>query len=276
MTLVVLYCAVAAMTVLCTCVVVWYLWYLWPFSDVAGGKANGLLEAWESSSAQELRDGRDFIVIVSHRKYDVPLRMLLESLDGKWPLEQIVVIMNDEHDSTTSHDSQTGLTYVSTPSNVYEYTGFFVPALLDASKHDAFLLLHDTCLAQDKAGQKIREAFQAFRDAQANIMWCSASGQCNIAIFDRTTSDMVKEQWEGKSMTKQHAIDMEHNNSDDSIKRYANLRQAFHKDPSAVIGTATPYNPDIVRQVLYFPSIDVQKFYVEVADNADQQHPQTP
>lgn len=131
----------------------------------------------------------DYIVIVSHRNYGEARNHLLKSLEGKWNMQHVLVVLNGEMQSSIGVVD--GVKCICIPNNIYEYTGFFIPHILNAHDDDAFLLLHDTCYAMNDFRKRAQDAFFQFREKKSNILWCSKTGQCNICVFDKVTSTHI-------------------------------------------------------------------------------------
>ena len=219
-----------------------------------------------------LKRPRDYIVIVTHKGYGEALDKLLATLK-EWPKEDIIIVANGDLKERI-FKREDGCLQVSTQKNLYEYTAFFVPEIIRASKSDAFMLLHDTSEAGHEFLQKTRNQFSEFRKHRCNILWLSSSGQCNVCIYDASAVAEAKRVFKDVlTIDKMLAIHMEHNGTENSPKRW-NLVQRFHSEATKHIGTCKPYSSGVLRNVLYFPSINLKKYYVHVSKT--EEHPQVP
>lgn len=219
----------------------------------------------------------DYIVVASHYKYSEARGRLLSSLWAQGvPRDRVVVVLNgSEADGT--HSDPEGYTVVCFESNLFEYSAFLVPrALGSAGPEDAFLLLHDTSLACDGFGLKAAQAFGRFRTEGVDILWCSSTGQCNLCVFGRVACDMAWSLWESRRhLDKRHAIAMEHcPDAEGSIKGATALRQSYVQESTERQGIDWPYSSGHERAVLFFPFLDVKKFYYDM--DRWPEHPNRP
>ena len=221
----------------------------------------------------------DYIIIVTSQKYEEACDLLLATLNGKWPRDNIIVVTNGSPRDSVTIEKGKGIT-VFTQSNIFEYTAFLVPYWLReygvwGSDDDAFLLLHATSKALGDFRNLATKAFQEFHAQRLNILWCSNTGQCNICIIDRPTSELTYSKLGSvHTMDKMVAISMEWNTHPDSIKKYTGLKQAFAQNPTFMTGTRTPYASGIERETLHFPFIDVEKYFINVHESS--QHANIP
>lgn len=209
----------------------------------------------------------DYVVVASHGQYLEPRQKLVrELLDGGWPADRLVVVLNGEADEGVTTEPDGSLT-VRFASNIYEYSAFFVPLALRAGgcladdADAAFLLLHDTSSAGPRFCELARGAFARYRETGAEILWCSRTGQCNVCVFGAAAAERARQLWgDWTTLDKFRAVHMEHAAESPSIKA-EQLRHVYVDQPSTVTGIEWPYASGHERTVLYFPFLDLKKFY---------------
>ena len=215
-----------------------------------------------------------YVVITSMRSYRDALDALLDSLPTDLP--RIIVYQGEPASSWTRDDD--GNFRVFLPCNIYEY-GFYVGVRLlqDAGqvpRTATCLLLHDTCKAGPEFAQRLRAAADMQCDNCADILWMSVAGTCNISLQRARALEVGYDKFcDVKTMSKMTAIDMEHFRHPDSPKFFAVKSIAVNEKPEKR-GVRDVYNTSVNRNVIYFKSIDLEKYYVHV-DN-DDEHPQKP
>lgn len=215
----------------------------------------------------------DYVVVVSHARYGEARARMVESLSD-WPRDRLVIVLNGEDADQTSRQAD-GSHVVRFASNLYEYTGFFVPRVLGAGPGSAFLLVHDTCTAGPDFAARAREAFSRFREEDLDVLWCSRGGQCNVCVFGEAVAERARQLWgQMTTVDKRRAIYWEHNADRQSLKGQDDLRQAYVEHASYVTGVEVPYSSGVPRHTLYFPFLDLKKWYYNM-DAADV-HPEQP
>ena len=210
------------------------------------------------------------IIIVSHEKYAEARERLLKEL--LWPRKNVIVVVNG---SSENHQDvlEDGTTILKTTKNLYEYTAFLVPKILDACQEDAFLLLHDTCTLGPDFYWRAKASFENFC---GGITWMSKTGICNLCIFDRSVTEDATDLFDRlEVLDKNVAICMEHNEHAASPKRFTGAKQRFLDVPVVDYGTEKPYASGLERRVLYFPSLDLKKYFIRVHRSIET-HPNVP
>lgn len=221
--------------------------------------------------------GKNYIVITSMAKYEISRKYLLESLKNNIAPSDIIIVLSGEENDNIYTDNETAMTIITQKRNIYEYVAFLVPNILpNVSNNDTFLLLHDTCWAGPNFVSKHRDLCDKFRENNIDILWCSPTGQCNICIFNKKTSDIALQLYNDMySLDKMEAIRMEHDHSHHlSIKSNATLSQQFLDTPNPHMGEVKVYNDNHIRQKLYYTALDLEKYYVHV--NRSEDHPNAP
>ena len=60
--------------------------------------------------------------------------------------------------------------------NIYEYSSFLAPRLLNAPKDDVFLMIHDTCTIGPKFKEKFENLARKVMERKTDIHWLSLNG----------------------------------------------------------------------------------------------------
>lgn len=217
-----------------------------------------------------------YIIITSMQNYENARDNLLESLSPQFPLSNIILVFSGEPTNIIKVDPDTNMKLISLKRNIYEYSAFLVPAMLDHFKDtDMFLLLHDTCFAGTSFAAKYDKMCDEFYNRDVDILWCSPHGQCNICIFNKKTSVCATKLWENMfTLDKMDAISMEHDKENPlSLKSQQSLEQYYTELPNHHLGEKRVYS-NTLRHVLHYTSLDIEKYYVDI--NKTSEHPQQP
>lgn len=214
----------------------------------------------------------NYIIISSHAKYGEPRSRLLVSLKD-WPLDRVIVVLNGEPVDEVYYEK---VCTVRMKTNIYEYSSFFVPDILQASQDAAFMLLQDTSVAGPDFVSRAHAAFRRYRETQCDILWCSSIGQCNVCVFGLQACLCARRLWDGMlTLDKGRAISMEHNATDELSLKGAPLRHVYVEERPELRGVETPYASRILRRALYFPFLDLTKYY-HTFDGCVTAHPDIP
>ena len=223
----------------------------------------------------------DYIVVASHCEYSEARDKLLGSLWGEGVLRDRVVVVLNGSESGGGHGCAgvhpDGYHVVTFGTNLFEYSSFLVPGVLDgAADSDRFLLLHDTSLALPGFGAKAARAFARHRAEGVDILWCSATGQCNLCVFGPRVGEVARSLWGSRgTLDKRHAVEMEHcAGAEGSIKGASALKQVYAEEASEPRGVDWPYASGHERSVLYFPFLGLTKFFYNLERWAE--HPNVP
>jgi hypothetical protein len=221
-----------------------------------------------------------YIVIASHVSYTAALSSILGDLrEIGWPSTSIIVSLNGcPRDAI---DVASAPKVVSWASNLYEYSSFMVPAVVDAKTccDDMFLMIHDTCRLAPDFSKKSALLFERFRRSDGtNVLWCSEGGICNLSIIDRKASDVCRTMFASmETLDKMQAIRMEHGQGETSVKNAKGIVQEFAGGrPVYHTGKTRVYSAN-ARSRISFPNVGIEKYYVYVDAYADADaHPNAP
>jgi len=210
------------------------------------------------------------VIIVSHPDYAEARDSLLNQI--MWPRSNIIVVINDSREESVEK-AKDGMTIIHWKRNLYEYAAFMVPKIMEADHNDRFLLLHDTCSIGPDFHWRAKAAFGNF---SGGITWISKTGTCNLCIFDRSVTEDAYDLFQHRPdvLDKHVAIAMEHNEHAASPKKWIGPKQQFMDVPVVDCGTERPYASGTERHIIYFPSLDIRKYYVRVHRTAG--HPGVP
>jgi hypothetical protein len=109
---------------------------------------------------------------------------------------------------------------------------------------------------------------------RSDILWLSKHGTCNICIFNATAAATGAAALQDcTTLDKLLAISMEHNTCEQSFKRLPINQIAFPLH-YRLLGVKPKYSSGVLRHHIYFDSIDVHKYYIQI--KTDQVHAQKP
>lgn len=219
-----------------------------------------------------------FIAIATIDKYSTARSALLESLPESSKQNTLLVFSGEPEDTFPVRNSD-GILEVRIRNNIYEY-GLFVglkrafDALLIPASEDV-LLLHDTCRAGPRFPELLDRLVAKKRETKQDIFFASNTGQCNLCIVNRAAVEVGYSMFHDMmTVPKMRAIkwEWEHHHKE-SPKGFPGVSKGFSDQPSKFVGTRKVYS-DVTRSVLYYPALDLEKYYVHV--DREGQHAQRP
>lgn len=212
-----------------------------------------------------------YVIITTHPRYIEARERILASLKNVgWPLNRIIIVIG-EQPSESIQISQTDITIIHLVHNLYEYNAFIAANLFP--EYDAtFLLIHDTCDAQQGFVEKVWQQYESVDFAnQPCIYWLSPKGQCNICMFNQHAAKCIRPLLEkSKTMDKVKAIEKEWNKSwypKWIVQIFCNVHTS-HKDKQPT------YSSGILRNTITYNSINLLKHFQPIQKNSD--HKQQP
>lgn len=159
---------------------------------------------------------------------------------------------------------------VTIQNNLYEYNAVLGAHLYGGGPDTVFILLHDTCEAGPQFKDKLEKLVSSFK---SGIVWACPTGQCNICLFSPEVANIAWEALSGMlTIAKMDAIKMEHNTHVLAMKRYR-VPHIYLPERQQPRGSRIVYS-NVTREVLYFPALDLTKFFVMIRQDSD--HPQKP
>jgi hypothetical protein len=218
-----------------------------------------------------------FICIPTIKGYEVALDNLLESLPVEWCNKYILVYQNEVEETITRFKN--GRIEIRIQQNLHDYGGWIgIYKLIEQQyipSNSCFLFIHDTCKFGESAYKKISHISNVFmNEMDHDILWLSSLGQCNICMMKesgiRYGYNIYKDV---RSITKRQGVEWEwdpyHPNSPKSFE----LKHYFVPIETEKRGKRTVYS-SVERNVLYYASIDLEKYFVDIALDSD--HPYNP
>jgi hypothetical protein len=219
-----------------------------------------------------------YISIVTMRRYKEALDNLLESLPKGF--NKYILIYQDEDIETDNYErKEDGHYEVYLKRNIYEYGAWEGLYMLKQDgilkENDYVLMLHDTCKTGGENTLRLTRDIISNNDFE--IFWASDFGQCNLCIIKSIVIDKIREIYKDMhTLDKGEAISMEWNHTHEkSIKKLKDsTKQIFDNEPTENRGTRKVYSKGTDRLCVYFKSIDVEKYFVNLS-NTGNTHPGT-
>lgn len=210
---------------------------------------------------ETFNDENVYICITTIRKYKNALDNLLSSFPSGFT--KYIVVYQNEENGDYYEQKEDGHYEVYLKRNIYEYGVWEGLYMLKnegiLNENDKFLILHDTC----KLGNNTVDLANKVDMSNIDLFWASNVGQCNLCIAKGTSIDNIRELYKDvHTLNKIDAIAMEWDHTHQkSIKNVKNINHRFYEEPSEYLGKRNVYS-DLNRDVLYFKSIDVEKYFV--------------
>lgn len=214
------------------------------------------------------------VVLASHVAYQEPRAAALAGLAAAGvPPRAVVVVLNGAAADGLDDDGA-GPRVLRLTSNLFEYSAFFVPRLVPGA--DDCVLVHDTCAPGPDFAARAAGALRRRRELGADVAWCSPTGQCNLCAFGPGAAAAAQRLWGGlTTLDKRHAVAMEHDpRAWLSLKGADDLAQTYAPEAAVPRGTARPYASGRERAVLWFPDLDLTKYYYDLETHPS--HPNEP
>lgn len=215
-----------------------------------------------------------FIVIPTIRKYVIALNRLIESIPENH--KYIIIYQGEEKESYEVLPN--GNIEMSIKHNIYEYGNYIgVNILIEnniVSVDSWFLFIHDTCKFHNDSIQLTRDIIDKYNSTDIDIIWLSPNGQCNLCLIRHNGIKAGYNIYKNELiMDKMAAIHGEWNNNTLSPKKM-NIKQEFIQISQQHMGKKDVYGTNIIRDVLLFKSINIEKYYFDINTSAD--HPVNP
>ncbi len=219
-----------------------------------------------------------YISIASIKGYEHALDNLLSSFPPDF--KDYIIIYSNEDDEY--YEKKTDGHYeVHIKRNITEYGAWEGLYMLKKdgiiTNNDYILMLHDTCkLGNDTI--KLSNEIISNGDAD-DIFWASKTAQNNICITKGNVIDYAHDIYDEdfcKTFTKKEGIYIEWSNDHPkSVKSLRDINQNYYSYLTEDRGKRKVYS-DVERNVVYFRSIDIEKYYVFLGDDVSKTHPNTP
>lgn len=220
------------------------------------------------------------IIIPTVESYSIPRQVLYSSFNNQISDESLIYVYSKHSTGGICIIPKESIK-IYTTKNLYEYFGFFVPMLLSQldSKYSNFiyLLIHDTCEFGNQSVEKIIAVCSEVEKEKLDILWLSPNGQSNFCVFNHNTSMKVYQKLSHyNELEKKLAVKMENEITNPySIKSIQDLNMGYLNTQHQHLGVSYPYSTQ-KRNIFYYPSIDVKKYFVYVEFHNNQVHPEVP
>jgi hypothetical protein len=229
-------------------------------------------------SDMDSEDLNFYVSITTIRKYKPALDILIDSLPKEWKKKYIVIYENEDSYGYYIHED--GHIEVTIKNNIYDYGNWLGICLLIEngilSQDSWFLFIHDTCrFMSDSCVKKTQDIIQFYHSTNTDIVWLSHNGQCNICLIRRMGILYGKRYQNIIAMTKEETVHYEWTPDHELSPKSFDVIQSYIDIPTDLLGKRHVYSDTVERDVLLFPSIDLEKYYVFFYVGIDQ-HPNLP
>jgi hypothetical protein len=222
-------------------------------------------------------DGDPFISIVTMRKYKDALAHVLASLPAGFT-KYIVTYQDEPVEEDYYEQKEDGHYEIYSKRNLFEYGAWPALSMLKRdgkiTDSDKILMIHDTT----KLGENTLEKVKALDFKDFDIFWASDVGQCNLCVALGKIIEKGAEKFKDMlTLDRGVGIAMEWDHTHEkSLKNIegGGVKNKFYDKQAEHRGTRKVYS-EVDRNVLYFESIDLEKYYVHVALDG-KGHPTVP
>ena len=215
-----------------------------------------------------------FISITTIKKYKIALDILIDSLPDDWKNKYILIYqdiknINDDNNYKIFED---GHIEVYIKNNLYDYGNWIgVNILLEKKivpEDSWFLFIHDTCkFFNNSSVIKMYDIIKKYKNTDIDILWMCNTGQCNICLIRKNGvkygNDIYKDIL---CMTKSETIKYEWEHKNKFSPKSFNVKQEFLKNTAKHLGTRYVYNNINKRDVLFYSSINMEKYFYQVVN----------
>lgn len=205
-----------------------------------------------------------YVSITTIKKYKAALDMMLASLPTEWKNKYILIYQDEEHEDYTVFDD--GHIEVYIKNNLSDYGNWVgVHRLLEKQvipSDSWFLFVHDTCKFLDNTYRLTNEILDKYKETDVDILWLCNNGQCNICLIRKKAIDYGNTLYRDiPYMNKTETIHYEWNHQLVLSPKSFKVKQQFLENPTHELGKRYVYNQQNNRNVLMYPSIDMEKYY---------------
>jgi hypothetical protein len=218
-----------------------------------------------------------YVSIVTIAHYQPALEKLLSSLPPAWAIRVILVYQNEPREDCRVRED--GVIEVRIANNCSDYGNWIgLHMLLSRGivpADSCFLCIHDTCRFVDGSNCEALTRQIIDDHPHDDIIWLCDTGQCNLCILRKGGVDVGYARYKDiASMTKPETIEYEWNHGHWRSPKSFPVQQTFLPSPTCHRGTRFVYNTQHERDVLFYPSIDLEKYFYCVTP--DRVHPLAP
>jgi hypothetical protein len=210
-----------------------------------------------------------FIAFCSIRgKYEQAVNTLVRSFPETYKNRYIVIYQDEPEDSCVK--APDGHIEVTLQRNIYEYgTWVGVQMAIDngmVPKDSWFLFLHDTCKFVSNPTHMIDALIITFQHSDMDIIWLCSSGQCNLCMTRKTGVSYGANIYAPlHHISRTQAIEWDHMKRNKYSPKSFPIRQTYVPYQNVILPKRNVYSDsDVERNVLYYPSVLMEKYYVHV------------
>ena len=218
-----------------------------------------------------------YICITTITGYDAALYNILDSIPKEFKNKYILVFQNEPDEGITIFED--GHFEVHIKHNLHDYGNWIgVHRLLEQElvpKNACFLFVHDTCKFGEKSYSLTSHISNVFmKESDYDILWLCNNGQCNICLIKESAIHYGYNMYKNiNSITKMQTVDWEWDYDNPCNPKTFELKHYYIPISNIKTGKRKVYS-DVERTVLYYPSIDLEKYYVDIKQESD--HPKMP
>lgn len=226
-----------------------------------------------------------YISITTIKKYKPALDILLDSLPDEFKKRYILVYQNEnveDYDEEKYTVFEDGHIEVYIKHNLSDYGNWVgVNILLKNNivpQNSWFLFIHDTCKFLSNTSVKLlRAVLNKYENTETEIVWLSATGQCNICLIRRNAIEYGAALYKKvEYMSKMETIKCEWDHGYKLSPKSFQVKQEYLNDDmnNTYLGKRFVYNNTNNRDVLLYKSIHMEKYFYGVGKEED--HPLSP
>ncbi len=218
-----------------------------------------------------------YVCITTIKKYESALKMVLESLPNEWRNKYILVFQKEANEEYKVFDD--GHIEVKLKQNLHDYGNWVGIRLLIKNKivprNSWFLFVHDTCKFGLNTYECTEKIIKEYDEKKPDVIWLCNTGQCNICLIRAKAIKIGSHLYKPiKEMTKMDTIKYEWNHKHKLSPKSFKVDHVYYNMLAKHMGKRFVYNDANERDVLYYESIDMEKYYYYTQKETD--HPKAP
>ena len=208
-----------------------------------------------------------FVCITTIKKYDIALQTIINSLPKEWQKNYILVYNNEPKNDYKMCEDGNIEVYIT--NNLFDYGNWVgVNILLEANivpQDSWFLFVHDTCKFSENSADLTQEILEKYNNYDTDILWLCDTGQCNICLIKKHGVQYGNTLYKDiHTMTKAETIIYEWKRNHTLSPKSFKVNQQYIKIPATHLGKRDVYNTNTIRDILWYKSINMEKYYCYV------------
>lgn len=218
-----------------------------------------------------------YISITTIKKYKVALDLLLATIPEELNHRYIIVYQEEDEESYKVFDD--GHIEVKIKQNLHDYGNWVGVYLLYENnvipKDSWILFIHDTTKLGSNSYNLITQIINQYTYTGTDILWLCNTGQCNICLIRYNGVKYGYNIYKNiNTMSKMETIEYEWNHSHINSPKSFRVNHQYLHHLAHHHGQRYVYNNINKRDVLYYESIDLEKYYFFTKQESD--HPKHP